>query len=506
MGVTTYGWDASEVSAPYGLQPFVFDPGEVKTQQELVKDAERKVKADKLLTKSLKMRKGEITKILQEGMDRLHEQLEQGEDIAKTASFPLLNPFDFKDLEGLAKHDFTVDLHADVVDSILQGLVSELLGIVWRNCCVENESKLSALERHNEALLGRMQTLEYHLSDRSRQLSNCRFAYFLEITHLRNQVYIKGKEGDKFEAVEAYFFDPTEFLEEELRTQLNDKINLSVKVYAEKLKEMQRLCEDLQMKLDTAGEFSRSSQKGKVEELIKPLVTRFGIKKCIDALNSESEREVGEWALEWAKKQGMKKGAEVAKAEAEQVEAVRAEAKTWEKEAVKLRDVLLRGQEELQEEQRERASLQEQLDKANAQLEQLQQRLPSSSPAKEERRQTSQAAPVQRETLGDVEQMDSLRKQIARLRLDMEKANEQKVAAEKKSAEQQAAATAAQESVQRLQQKYDTDIATVTAKAEAAKAEAVSATAKTERAEAAAASATTAAAAAAGSATGRKPG
>ncbi|CAE8646213.1 unnamed protein product, partial [Polarella glacialis] len=79
------------------------------------------------------------------------------------------------------------------------------------------------------------ETLEHHLSDRSKQLSNCRFAYFLEITHLRNQLYIKGQDGQEFEAVEAYFFDPTEFLEEELRQQLNDKITLSVKVYHDQL-------------------------------------------------------------------------------------------------------------------------------------------------------------------------------------------------------------------------------------------------------------------------------
>lgn len=44
-----------------------------------------------------------------------------------------------------------------------------------------------------------------------------------------NQLYIKHHSDDEdFEPVEAYFFDPTEYLEEELRQQLNDKITLSV--------------------------------------------------------------------------------------------------------------------------------------------------------------------------------------------------------------------------------------------------------------------------------------
>merc|ERR1719162_1350923 len=140
-------------------------------------------------------------------------------------------------------------------------MMSELMKIVWKNTAVEDTSKARMLERYNEALQGRMETLEYHLIDRSRQLSNCRYAYFLEITHLRNQVYIKSTEGENFEPVEAYFFDPTDFLEEELRAQLNDKITLSVKGYHEKLQEAQRLIEDLEMQLEAAGGAFRKERK-----------------------------------------------------------------------------------------------------------------------------------------------------------------------------------------------------------------------------------------------------
>lgn len=475
MGVTKLdGWDASDISTSYGLEPFVFNPGVVKTQEELIKEAEQKVQSDKRLNKALSTRKGEITTILQECLDKVNEQLERGEDICRTAHFPLLNPFDFADLEALAKHDFTTDLHSDVVDAILKGLVRELLGVFWRHVSVENVTKVRSLERHNEALQGRMQTLEYHLSDRSRQLSNCRFAYFLEITHLRNQVYIKAREGEKFEAVEAYFFDPTEFLEEELRTQLNDKINLSVKVYADKLRELQRINEDLEMKLESAGgEFRFDPQKGKVEDLIRPVVTKFGVKKCIEALNGESERDVSEFARDWAIKHGWHRQSSSG-GDADELESLRQAAKAYEKEAAKLREVLARAQEELQEEQRERSYLQDQLDRANdSAAHSLAPAQPSK--ARSDDRRPTQPIPVQAQSLGDVEQMDALRKQIARLRLDMEKLSERTMAAEKEMAEHQAAAAAAEEALQSLQDKYNTDVKK--ARAEAARASAAGAAA-----------------------------
>ena len=54
----------------------------------------------------------------------------------------------------------------------------------------ENYDRLVALENHNEALVERMASIEKHLMDRNRNLSQCRYSYFMEITHLRNQVYL----------------------------------------------------------------------------------------------------------------------------------------------------------------------------------------------------------------------------------------------------------------------------------------------------------------------------
>ena len=62
---------------------------------------------------------------------------------------------------------------------------------------------------------------------RSKQLGNCRYTYFLELTHLRSQVYAMEdakEQNKKFNPNETYYFDPTDFLEEELRQMLNEKI------------------------------------------------------------------------------------------------------------------------------------------------------------------------------------------------------------------------------------------------------------------------------------------
>ena len=73
--------------------------------------------------------------------------------------------------------------------------------------------------------------------------------YFLEISHLRNQVYLQGLQGDKFDPHECYFFDPTEFLDEELRQQLNEKIKDSVRVYYWKWFKGQKELDDMKKRV-----------------------------------------------------------------------------------------------------------------------------------------------------------------------------------------------------------------------------------------------------------------
>merc|ERR1719162_1897234 len=173
-------------------------------------------------------------------------------------------------------------------------MMSELMKIVWKNTAVEDTAKSRMLHRFNDALQGRMETLEYHLIDRSRQLSNCRFAYFLEITHLRNQVYIQGVEGEKFAPVEAYFFDPSDYLEEELRMQLNDKITLSVNVYHKKVRDLTREVEDLQMQLETAGGAWKADKvkRDKLKDVIETTCLNYKVPRIMQELFSQEEREV----------------------------------------------------------------------------------------------------------------------------------------------------------------------------------------------------------------------
>ncbi|CAJ1441353.1 unnamed protein product [Effrenium voratum] len=219
MGILGNFLEEEELRKPppvtYGLEPFTFDPGPQPSQEELAREAERRVRSDKRFREALRGQKAAITALLQGCLEKVNGQLERGEEICQKAHFPLLNPRSFADLGAFAGHDhFTVDLRVDQVDEALQKLVNSLFGIVWTTVSVENETRAKSLDRFNKALQERMETLEHHLQDRSRQLSNCRYAYFLEITHLRNQLYMSQSDED-FEPVEAYFFDPTEYLEEE---------------------------------------------------------------------------------------------------------------------------------------------------------------------------------------------------------------------------------------------------------------------------------------------------
>lgn len=304
--LTKSGWDAENTGAPvlYGLEPFVFEPGPLPSQDELVKTAEKKIRLDRRFQEMVRARKAEITKILQGCLNAVNDQLERGEPPCTQAHFPLLNPFNFEDLEALAQHNFSIDLHADEVDRSLMEFASALLQITWDNAVLENVSKAQTLERYVEALQNRMQTLEHHLSDRSRQLSNCRFAYFLEITHLRNQLYISDQKGSDFKAVEAYFFDPTDFLEEELRQQLNEKIKLSIKVYHDRLVEMQIKVEDLEMKLASAEAMRNSMQNTDLDRLLQVAITHHGLPSVIQGVHGQGKKEMELWAADWATKAG----------------------------------------------------------------------------------------------------------------------------------------------------------------------------------------------------------
>eukprot|EP00439_Symbiodinium_sp_Y106_P015427 s8175_g2.t1 len=333
MGVSGGNWDDDEEvsrNAPtvtYGLEPFVFDPGPQPTQagfiarshviasrssqEELANDAERRVRQDKRFREALRRQKAAITAILQGCFEKVNGQLERGEAVCQKAHFPLLHPVEFEDLEAFARHDhFVLDLRIDKVDEALQTLVSCLFGAVWTNVHVD-----SRLSEGENALLGkrhesqRSRTVQPGPSrkddelwlqlgqsdDRSRQLSNCRYAYFLEITHLRNQLYIKHQEGDEnFEPVEAYFFDPTEYLEEdgELRQQLNDKITLSVKVYSDKLRICQRRIADLELQLETVEALSRSREDDSADNCIQFACNKHGSQNVIDSLARLADKDI----------------------------------------------------------------------------------------------------------------------------------------------------------------------------------------------------------------------
>jgi len=478
MGVSTQGVGSN----PWGPKAFIFDPGPVHSEEELIAAAVHNVYADKRLAQVVSSRKAEITQILQDCLDRVNDQLDKGGDICRKAHFPLLNPFNFEDLQELAQHDFTIELHVDHVDAALRTFIRELLDVVWCNAPLENTSKTRALERHNEAMQGRMETLEHHLRDRAKQLSHCRFAYFLEITHLRNQVYIKSKEPEgKFVPVEAYFFDPTEYLEEELRQQLNDKISLSVKVYQDKLTELTRRCEDLEMKLESAGgAFTFDPKKGKAKHAVEALSAKFGKKAAFEAVKAEFQKPMVGFATEWARAQGMLLASD-AELLYRTVEAKAEESKAHEREAKRLRDALARVQEELKAEQETRELSEEQLKEANAGLKEAEEAAAhaaansSRSPPTEDVRPRQQpvAAPV---SLGDVEQMDNLRKQIALLKIQMEKEREKTSVAEIAVAEAEARVAEAGQRVATAEEAAECATAAA-AVAELARAEVVAAAA-----------------------------
>ncbi|CAK9041514.1 unnamed protein product [Durusdinium trenchii] len=358
MGV---GWEEDKRCVTYGLEPFVFDPGPQTSQEELARDAEKRVRSDKRFREVLSKEKAAITAVLQGCLEKVNGQLERGEEVCQKAHFPLLNPRDFEDMESFARHDhFTVDLRIDKVDESLQKLVSSLLGIVWTNIQVENETKAKSLERFSQALQERMETLEYHLNDRSRQLSNCRYAYFLEITHLRNQLYIKNQSDDEnFEPVEAYFFDPTEYLEEELRQQLNDKITLSVKVYKEKLNAKCREVADLELQLETLQALNAQRNDDNLENYLQIACNKHGAKNVVETLAQLAEKEMHQWAQNV-------RGGKTPQANAEGLEGSFSPARLEQ-----MRQAMMQAAQEAEEERALRRQAEEALREAQKELEEL---------------------------------------------------------------------------------------------------------------------------------------
>jgi len=422
-------WDASEIAAltaktTWGLEPFVFDPGPVTTQAELQQAAEKSLRSDKGFNDIVQARKAEITGILQGCLDRVNEQLERGEAVCEKAHFPLLQgDVDFEDLEGLANHDFTVDLHIDEVDHSLQELVTGLMNAFWSKVAVENTTQVRALERHNEALRARMETLEHHLNDRSRQLSNCRFAYFLEITHLRNQVYIQKKEGDNFEPVEAYFFDPSEHLEEGLRQQLNDKITWSVRRYHDELCELKKRCAQLELDLETAtGDRFDPSKSDDLQRILRSTVTKFGGKKVVEGLETEAPTDMERWAEKWLASRGGQTGGGRGGSAALSVA-----------ESDRMRDALLRAGAESKEERRLRERAEEELERLRRELQGF--REGSGGGGGSAGGMQRSITGVQPQGLGDTDSMDELRKQVAMLKLNLEKLQQRAETSEQKAIE-----------------------------------------------------------------------
>eukprot|EP00929_Paragymnodinium_shiwhaense_P111963 TRINITY_DN80211_c0_g1_i1.p1 TRINITY_DN80211_c0_g1~~TRINITY_DN80211_c0_g1_i1.p1 ORF type:complete len:1181 (+),score=325.80 TRINITY_DN80211_c0_g1_i1:167-3709(+) len=288
-----------------GLEPFVFDAGVVPSKEELSQQAEIAIRADRELKDTMKKHKQDIVDIFQGCLDQVNEQLERGEDFESKARFPLLSRFDFEDFEALAAHDFTIDLHADVIDAVLGKVLDSLLDLVFKHVSVENLRKAKMLERYNEALHARMHTMEHHLRDRSRMLSNCRYAYSREINHLRAQVYLMSAEGAKFEPVEAYFFDPCEFLDEEFRAQLNDKITLSVQVYSRRLEQARKYIQELEDRVEASLDAVAAAKCTDLGEKLRMICRKHTEGSTIDSMYEVAQKEMEEWALRWADSKGM---------------------------------------------------------------------------------------------------------------------------------------------------------------------------------------------------------
>lgn len=336
------------------LENFMFDAGHIQTQAELAAEAEERVRLDKSLRQALKKHKSEISTILQACLDRVNEQLMRGRPVCQVAHFPAVNSAIFNDLEAMAKHDFKVDLHVDEVDNVLMNFIDSVMQIVFSNVRLENHHKVKAVERHAEAVMARMQTLEHHLLDRSRQLSNCRHAYYLEITHLRSQLYIREEKGpEHFQANEVYFFDPSEFLDEDLRRMLNDKIALSVKELCTKMAELKARNEELEMKLASGGEVGNGEEKESWDFVLQAMLGKRSAGVICTTLHKLSKKDVEKWATHWATSNGFSKEEAAPQESFDHVASNRANET--------LKEAMMRLSEELEDEKRDRSALEEEL-------------------------------------------------------------------------------------------------------------------------------------------------
>eukprot|EP00397_Hematodinium_sp_SG-2012_P002438 GEMP01002444.1.p1 GENE.GEMP01002444.1~~GEMP01002444.1.p1 ORF type:complete len:1216 (+),score=378.72 GEMP01002444.1:199-3846(+) len=221
--------------------PPVKKPAYFPTSTDLAKEAKTRILDDKRWESTLKAKKAKLVAVVQESVEEQLGDVANGISIEKFHTEHEVPTT----VEGWAHRDFNIDLKKDVVDNLLDELGEEFLSLFLSLVSVENWKKAYALESHNDALIERMTTIEHHLLDRSKQLANCRFAYYRELTHLRSQLYFTQQDGS-YEVIEAQYFDPCEFLEESLREQLNSKIRDSVHFYYEKNRKANMRIEELE--------------------------------------------------------------------------------------------------------------------------------------------------------------------------------------------------------------------------------------------------------------------
>eukprot|EP00929_Paragymnodinium_shiwhaense_P074690 TRINITY_DN38231_c0_g5_i1.p1 TRINITY_DN38231_c0_g5~~TRINITY_DN38231_c0_g5_i1.p1 ORF type:complete len:1194 (+),score=292.08 TRINITY_DN38231_c0_g5_i1:125-3706(+) len=264
-------WKVESASQTIGLEHYVHDEGSIPSDADLFAAAERKVQEDEELLRALRAKQCELEALLRDAGGR----------------------------DG----DFGVDF--------LRNVVQEIFSSFKRQVAVENTPRMVALSKHNLALQDRVAVLSKNLCDRSEQLSKCRFAYFKEITHLRNQVYTKARDLEKYVPVEAYWFDPSDYLDEDLRLMLNEKIRLSVKMYHDRLLEMKRRLEDAEARLEQIP--APPSRLPEEELPLKPTLRRlcasFEATETVEALAGVANQEMQLWAERWALEAGMKPAA-----------------------------------------------------------------------------------------------------------------------------------------------------------------------------------------------------
>ncbi len=91
-------------------------------------------------------------------------------------------------------------------------------------------------------------------------------------------MYGKETEGENFEVTEAYWFDPSDYLDEELREMLNNKIKLSVKLWFDKYVSINKECEELKTKLQLleleASQIAAGIKKSRLDDPVVQTVEK----------------------------------------------------------------------------------------------------------------------------------------------------------------------------------------------------------------------------------------